>query len=267
MSPRRTSATCCVTASRRPCSVSSMLDPAVSAIRRTVAGRPITAAALSTLRVSSGRATTRETRSSDSVSGSGPPGPWRTRCSANRGFPAERVMVDRRRAGSGSDPSRPATSRAVSAVPRRSSGSRSVISSRASSASHPASGVPTTTASARYVTTRTARSLLRSLARKRTRSRVDRSAHCTSSTTSTTGATAPSRSSSPSTAWKRPSCEDNPSSEVFWGAAGTSPGTSRPSSGDRSSCRLSVPPRLSPRNAWLSGANGIGSPATGTHAP
>ena len=272
VSSRRISTTCWSMAGRSSVSVCSTSLPVVAARSGTRAGRPMTAAARSTDWVSSGRACTRAWSSSCRVAGSraGWPGFWvacMTSCSANSGLPADRASVVSTNSGSAASPASWRTKRAVASWSRRFSSTRSVFSSRASSATQSASGVAGTTASARSVTSRTARSLVRLVARKRTRSSVDRSAQCTSSTTWRTGAAAPSRSTRSSTDWNSPSWDAAARSAVRVVLAGAMPGTSRASSGSRSSWRFSVPVRSRRRRAWVSGANGNGSPAMGTHEP
>ena len=102
----------------------------------------------------------------------------------------------------------------------------------------------------------------RFVARKRTRSSVERSAQWMSSTTCTTGCSRPRAPRSPSTDWKKPSWCSAPSSV----SPASSGDRSRTRSGKASSSRRAGV-ALRRRSAWASGANGRASPATGTQAP
>ena len=227
----------------------------------------MTAAARSTPRVSSGSRSTRLRSSSRRLAGSGPgSSPANSSCSTNSGLPAVRSSISRSRSGEGSTPSRP-TSRATSSGSSRGTSIR-CMPIRPSSASQVSSVRDSSTASSRWVSTTRARSSLRLVARNDSRSSVDRSAQCTSSTTCTTGWAAPIRPSSASTAWNSRSRELAPVRGPSTGSPSRAPsGSSRASSGERRvSCRTTPRPALR-RSAWVRAAYGNGSPATGTQAP
>ena len=76
----------------------------------------------------------------------------------------------------------------------------------------------------------------------------------------------PSRRSSASTDWNNRSW-GKPPAGLSGGSSTTASGSRRARSGERSTSWRAAGVRTSLRSAWVSGANGSGSPATGTHDP
>jgi hypothetical protein len=154
----------------------------------------------------------------------------------------------------------------------RGSSSHTTRRLRASSPSRPRSGCSRCSSSLRKVSTTMTRPERRVVARKASRSRVERSAQCRSSTTHSSGAPVASRWTSPSSSsnsrpWPAPATAGpttasrpqarSGSSRANSGRAG--PATAASSAGSSWSAR--------PRSASMTGANGSPSSPNGTQPP
>ena len=185
---------------------------AIAATNRSSTGRPATATIPSTRWVASGSSPICCAMVSVRVRGSGPMPPPRSTAissSTKKGLPSDRAWTRETRSPSGSPPTSASTCRATSARSNRWRSILVVRSSRSRAASQVATGWPGGRSSVRALSTTSSRSWSRLRTTKVSRSRVDRSTQCRSSTTRRVGASSARASRKPShtpkrRAWSRP---------------------------------------------------------------